>query len=90
VVAFNGNDFGAGKGSGDELVCQNSLVLTMATRSSIISRCFDELQLSMGCIPTMSHPLATSGQTRELLKVRHVYIEQAQQCTSTITPPCVM
>jgi len=68
IVSFNCNDFSDNGNAMEKVNVQKSLVLSMACRSSIIARCFDELQLSIGCVPTMSHPLATSGQTRELLK----------------------
>ena len=70
VISFNNNDFNDHKVIQGKVISQNTMGLISASRSSIIARCFDELQLSLGCIPTMSHPLATSGQTRELLKVR--------------------
>jgi hypothetical protein len=47
-----------------------SLILTSSTRQSIVTRSLIELQLSLGHLPSMNHPLALSGSSRELLKVR--------------------
>jgi hypothetical protein len=76
VAAFNSNNFNNEQVAHDKISGhkhqqeEEPLVLSAACRFSVLARCLDELQLSLGCVPTMSHPLATSGQTRALLKVR--------------------
>ena len=71
VSNFNGSVFHVEKCDFENVAQCVPVGLSLPCRLSIISRCFDELQLSLGCIHTMSHPLSTSGQTRELLKVSY-------------------
>jgi hypothetical protein len=90
VVTFNHNAFQSDQAMARVVtVTDHSLVLSLASRASVLARCFDELQLSLGCVPTMSHPLATSGQTRELLKVGQsrlslLFVDDILYCMLTI------
>jgi hypothetical protein len=51
-----------------------SLILSSSTRQAIVVRSMVELQLSLGHIPTLNHPLAVSGSSRELFKVRFPHL----------------
>jgi hypothetical protein len=46
-----------------------SQIIVFASLEAIYLRCISELQLSLGKLPSMDHPLATSGQSTELFSV---------------------
>ena len=54
---------------GLQLFDMSSIVLHTSSLRAAVSRAVWELQLSLGSLPTMGHPLAKNLQTRELHKV---------------------
>jgi hypothetical protein len=47
-----------------------AMVLQTSCQQAVVNRALVELQLSLGSLPTMAHPLAKNLQTRELYKVK--------------------